>query len=418
MNSKAKSIQRIYLTLTLFNTLAASLIWGINTLFLLSAGLSATQAFAANAFFTVGQVLFEIPTGIIADTWGRRASYLLGALTLSVSTGLYYWAWTAHAGFWIWAASSILLGLGFTFFSGATEAWLVDAMKFSGFTGNMESVFGKGQSIGGVAMLLGSVAGGVIAQYSNLGVPYILRVAALLVTLAVAWIYMKDLGFTPTRSRRPLQDMKKLLSASIEHGWRKPPVKWVMLAAPFGTGVGIYAFYAMQPYLLQLYGNEQAYGIAGLAAAIVAAAQIAGGFLAPQMHRVFKRRTSVLITSVVVSAILLAAIGLTTSFWVAIVMLVIWGLMFAAAGPVRQAYLNGLIPSQQRATVLSFDNLMGSSGGVVFQPALGKVADMWSYGLSYGVAGAISIVALPFMLLARREKTASDEMKVSSNSEQ
>jgi MFS family permease len=118
-----------------------------------------------------------------------------------------------------------------------------------------------------------------------------------------------------------------------------------------------------------------------------------------------------------VSAILLAAIGLTTSFWVAIVMLVIWGLMFAAAGPVRQAYLNGLIPSQQRATVLSFDNLMGSSGGVVFQPALGKVADMWSYGLSYGVAGAISIVALPFMLLARRERTASDEMNGNSSSE-
>src|SRR5262245_7790291 len=117
-----------YVTLTLFSTLAASFIWGINTLFLLDAGLSVTQAFAANAFFTAGQVLFEVPTGVVADTVGRRASYLLGAATLFASTLLYYWMWHVHGPFWAWAAVSMLLGLGFTFFSGATEAWLVDGL--------------------------------------------------------------------------------------------------------------------------------------------------------------------------------------------------------------------------------------------------------------------------------------------------
>src|SRR5436190_24007067 len=116
----ARRVERTYLALTLLTTLAASFIWGINTLFLLDAGLTNTEAFAANAFFTVGQVIFEVPTGIVADTWGRRASYLLGALTLGVSTLLYFWAWQVHGPFWVWAVTSILLGLGFTFFSGAT----------------------------------------------------------------------------------------------------------------------------------------------------------------------------------------------------------------------------------------------------------------------------------------------------------
>jgi hypothetical protein len=58
MNAAARKTQRIYLTLTLGNTLAASFIWGINTLFLLDAGLSNLEAFAANAFFTAGMVLF------------------------------------------------------------------------------------------------------------------------------------------------------------------------------------------------------------------------------------------------------------------------------------------------------------------------------------------------------------------------
>jgi hypothetical protein len=52
VNPAARKIQRIYLTLTLGNTLAASFIWGINTLFLLDAGLSNLEAFTANAFFT------------------------------------------------------------------------------------------------------------------------------------------------------------------------------------------------------------------------------------------------------------------------------------------------------------------------------------------------------------------------------
>ena len=86
MNDLARRIQRTYLTLLLGNTLAASFIWGINTLFLLDAGLSNLEAFAANAFFTAGMVIFEIPTGVVADTWGRRTSYLLGTLTLSAST--------------------------------------------------------------------------------------------------------------------------------------------------------------------------------------------------------------------------------------------------------------------------------------------------------------------------------------------
>ena len=65
------SIQRIYLTLMLGNTLAASFSWGINTIFLLDAGLSNLEAFAANAFFTAGMVLFEVPTGVVADTFCR-----------------------------------------------------------------------------------------------------------------------------------------------------------------------------------------------------------------------------------------------------------------------------------------------------------------------------------------------------------
>ena len=129
-----RSVQAVYYTLTLGNTLAASFIWGINTLFLLDAGLTNFEAFAANAFFSAGMFLFEIPTGVVADTLGRRASYLLGTVTLAVTTVLYYLLWVWESPFWAWAVVSVLLGLGFTFFSGAVDAWLVDALRATKYT--------------------------------------------------------------------------------------------------------------------------------------------------------------------------------------------------------------------------------------------------------------------------------------------
>jgi MFS family permease len=403
MTQEARQVQRVYLTLQLGNTLAASFIWGINTLFLLDAGLSNTEAFAANAFFTGGMMIFEIPTGVVADTWGRRVSYLLGTVALAASTGLYWALWQMSAPFWGWAVVSLLLGLGFTFFSGAVEAWLVDALRASAYLGPLEAVLGRGQVVSGAAML-----GGVVAQVTNLGVPFLMRVAVLLAMFGVAYRMMHDKGFTPRRATHPLQETRAVLSASIEHGLGNRPVRFVMLAAPFTSGVSIYVFYALQPFLLDLYGDPEAYSIAGLAAAIVAGAQIAGGFAAVRIRAAFRRRTSAVLLATVATAVVLALLGVVQSFWLALGLLAVSGLLFAAVTPIRSAYINDMIPSQQRATVLSFDSLMGSTGGVVIQPVLGKAADVWSYGTSFVVASVFQLVAVPFVLLSRRERAHAD----------
>jgi MFS family permease len=405
-----KQVIRTYLSLTLFSTLSASLIFGINTLFLLDAGLSIAETFTVNAFFTVGQVVFEIPTGVIADLRGRRLSYLLGTVTLLVTTLIYFALWQYGGPFWAWALVSAFLGLGFTFFSGAVEAWLVDALDYTGFKGALESVFAKGQIISGAAMLTGSVAGGVIAQTTSLGVPYIIRAVLLLATFALASVTMFDLGFSPDRKTKPTKQIKSIFQASIDHGLKNRPVRWVMLAGPFGMGIGIFAFYALQPYLLELYGDPEAYSVAGLAAAIVAGAQIGGGFLVPVIRKLFKKRTSIMLLGSGISSLALFGFGIINNFWVALIVIVVWAITFSAMMPITMAYLNGLIPSQQRATVLSFNSLLSSAGGTINQPILGKVADIHSYSTAYIVSGAMSMLALPFFYLARRENAKSDKI--------
>jgi MFS family permease len=187
-----------------------------------------------------------------------------------------------------------------------------------------------------------------------------------------------------------------------------------MLGAPFTGGAAIYVSYALQPHLLNLWGDHAAYGIAGLGAALLAAAQIAGGLLTPRIRVLFRRRTGMILATFGLGAVAVLLIGLVANFWVALALIVAWGLVEAAGTPVRQAYLNGMIQSEQRATILSFDSLMSSAGGVVAQPALGRSADLWGYPASFVLSAVVTALALPFVALSRREHAPADEQSPTS----
>lgn len=409
----SRRIVTTYLLLTFLQTLAASFIWGVNTLFLLDAGLSLTESFVANAAFTAGMVIFEVPTGVVADTVGRRTSFLLGAVTLLVSTMAYLGLWYIHGGIVLWIIASALIGLGFTFFTGATEAWLVDALDHVGHDGGVDRVFGKGQSVGGAAMLIGTVSGGFLGQV-DLALPYLFRSGALVLVIVTALILMKDIGFVPERKGTIRHEVRTLLQASVEHGLRNPPVRLFMLAALFADGVFIWIFYAFQPYLIELLGDPNVVYIAGIAAAVFAISQMVGGATVGFFAKRFRRRTTVLLLNVAVAGIGLVLVGAADllptpgGFWVAIVILATLSMMGAVAGPMRQAYINSVIPSRQRATVLSFSSLMGSAGGVVIQPALSKVADVWSLSIGYVASGLLYLIQLPFLARVRALRQDAD----------
>ena len=257
-------------------------------------------------------------------------------------------------------------------------------------------------------MLVGSVTGGYLAQLTNLGAPYLARAVILMAVFVLAWIVMRDLGFTAERGGRPMAEVRRIVDSSVQNGLKVPAIRATMLAGAFSGGVGIYVFYSLQPYLLELWGDPTAYGIAGLVAAIFAGAQILGGLLTPRIRRLFKRRTSAMLVLQGLGVAALALNGLIGNFYVVLALIAVSGLVWAADRPIRQAYLNGMIPSRQRATILSFDSLMSSSGGIVAQPALGRSADVWNYQTSYLFSALGSALALPFIARARRIGTPAD----------
>jgi MFS family permease len=415
---ESRAVIRTYLAMAGLYTLSASLIWGVNTLFLLDAGLDIFEVFIANAAFTAGMVVFEIPTGVVADTAGRRTSFLLSIVVLVLGTLLYLALAQTGAGVVAFSAASIVLGLGFTFYSGAVEAWLVDALDATGFTGALDQVFARGGQVTGAAMLIGTVGGGLLGGI-DLALPYIARVGLLVAVFLVALRSMRDIGFQ-SRSvsvRTYPSEMRRVLNAGIQYGLRRHSVRLIMIVSFIQTGFLMWAFYAWPPYFLELL-NRDAVWVAGVVAGLISIATIVGNTLVARFAKVCGRRTTMLLGAVVVQGASAVGVGLVGSFWPALALLLISMGAMGVAAPVKQAYLNQVIPSSERATVLSLDAMTGSAGGVVGQIGLGAVSRARSVAAGYVVGGLISLLALVPLTMLRRMREPADVITVPEGAEQ
>ena len=391
----SERVIRSYLVISGLFTLSASLIWGINTLFLLDAGLSIFEVFVANAVFTAAMALFEIPTGVVADTRGRRISFLLSEATLAVGTLAYVGVAAIHGGLLLFCLAGVILGLGYTFYSGAVEAWLVDALNATGYRHELDRVFARAATVSSFAMIVGTVGGGLLGQI-NLSLPYLARAAFVLIAFVVGFRTMHEIGFTPRTMRLQgiVGEMRKVARAGITYGWRAPAVRLLVLDSFLTWGFFSWAWYAWQPYFLDLYGSN-AIWLSGLIAALFALAGIAGNALVPRLARPGGRRTTILLGGAAISTATMVATGAVRSFWITVPIFLLGAVAGGLVQPVRQTYLHASIPTSERATLVSFDSLMGSLGSVGGQTGLGYLSQERSIPFGFVVGGLATILALP-----------------------
>jgi MFS family permease len=398
----------------LFN-LAMSLIWGIDTLFKMGAGLDIQHVLLTNAAFTLGSMVFEIPTGVVADTVGRRVSLLLCLGTLFVTTLLYVAiAWRGW-GFWAFAGVSVFLGLGYTFYTGAVDAWLVDALKATGFSQPLEHVFARGQMFFGAGMLVGTIGGGLLGQI-RLDIPYLVRAGVVVPLFLVAWFQMPEPGFTPRalELRRVPEEMRRVFGEGLRFGLRSPVLRPVMLASLVSMSFMIFGFYSWQRYFLDLLGRNLVW-VDGVISSLVGLSLIVGNALVGPLSRVVRTRTGLLMLSAGAQAVLAAVCGLLGrgvpspyTFYSVVALYLVYGIATGLAMPVKQGYLNAHIPSAQRATILSLDSMFADSGGVVGQSVWGWVARTRSIGEAWAWSGLTLVLAVPLYWVARRSDRRLD----------
>jgi MFS family permease len=354
-----------------------------------------------NSTFTVATILFEIPTGVVADTAGRRRSFLLSTAILMIGTIAYVVISLTGGGLWQFAIASLVLGIGFCFYSGAVEAWLVDAVRSTGYEGPLDPIFARGAMVSGGAMLIGSVGGGLLGTI-DLAWPYVLRAALLAVAFVAGLRVMHDIGFTPratTFAALP-DEVGKVVHASLTFGWHRRSLRLLMLVSVCQSAFLMWGFYAWQPYFLELVGGDAVW-VAGVVSALIALATIAGNGLVEPVGRVVAKRSTLLFASTIALAAGAVGVGLANSFWPSLVSLLCAIGAMGVATPVQQAYVHEVVPSDERATVVSFMSMVGSGGGIAGPIGLGYLSEARSVATAYVVGGLTTLLALPPIVLLR-----------------
>lgn len=381
---------RVYLTLSGASTLFNAIMFTVLTVYYVTvAGLNPMQLVLVGTVMEIATLIFEIPTGIVADLYGRRLSVIIGTLVTGASLILV----GVSSTFFMIAVGLAIYGIGSTFLSGAREAWIVDEVgeEHAGY------VFLRTMRIRRLAQLIGTIISVGLASIS-LTLPILLG-GSLTVLLGIYLIVvMPETGFQPRakEKRDTWHAMRTVLADGIRLAQRSPLLRWFLLAAVvFGAYSEAFDRLGEAHFLINFdfppLGNFDQVVWFGI---IRAGAQLLGFFAAD----IASRRLSLDATAAptrVLSILQIGWIGGVIAFGLAgnfyLALLAYWGIGIVQTvySPIYSGWLNRHIDSRTRATALSFINQADSLGQVGGGPAIGAIGTLYSLRSAMVAAGFI-----------------------------
>jgi MFS family permease len=344
----------------------------IQTIFFFKLGLTFAQVMWLESILLVGIFLFEIPTGILGDTIGRKNSLVLGALVNLVA----WIPWFLGSSFWLFAISYFLAGIGIAFASGSDQALIYDDLKQRGQEGGMQRWYGIYSAAPVIASAVSGLVGGFIAVSQTLDIFYLLykltvimNGISLLILLAVQEAPVLPADHNPVGA--PFQRFQL-----FSDGWRlikgNPKLRRIILLSLFSSPFSIVLVYIFQPYFQASQVPNIYYGVAVFASAILGAGC---KLLAYKIEAWLGVNWGTLMITLL-PGILWAVMALLFHPVFAVLFYIINISIAEIREPVFADYLNRHIPSYNRATVLSTISVLGSLYQFIIRPVIGYLADI------------------------------------------
>jgi MFS family permease len=220
---------------------------------------------------------------------------------------------------------------------------------------------------------------------------------------------MHDIGFTPrtVRLQGIVGEMRTVARAGVTFGWRSPAIRLLVVDSFLTFGFFSWAWYAWQPYFLELYGHNAVW-LSGLIAALFALAGVAGNALVGRLAKPGGRRTTILLGAAAATTATMVGTGAIRSFWITVPIFLLGAVAGGILQPVRQTYLHKSIPTSERATLVSFDSLVGSLGSVGGQTGLGYLSQERSVPAGFVVGGLATVLAIPIFRRLRALNELAD----------
>jgi MFS family permease len=378
-------------------------------MFLASRGLDLFEVNLILAIFLISVFLLEVPTGAIADLYGRKFSFLASCATRMLAFVLYSFA----DGFAACAIAEVIDAVGLTLASGALEAWAVDGVRAEGDHRPADRMFARAQAIVRGSMVVGGVLCGYLADRFGLSLPWLVAAAFFGVAFAVGWKRMYD--DRPARSAvgrtaeaRSAARMAALaLSAVRSHAVMRMICLLTMAFAFVVLPVAI----TWPPHMKQLTG--EGFWLLGWIWALLSLAAVVGSSMVPFLLRRL-RREQLLFGIALGRGAALAAAAVATAFEPTLAFLLVFEVMAAAHDPVMGAWMNEHVEADLRATVLSVRGMAFTLGGSLGLVCLGLIARGASIPTAWAAAAATALLLAPgYLLLGRIARTERRETPAS-----
>lgn len=367
-------------------------------------GLSLSQAALVDATFFVAAAFGEIPTGIVADVLGRKASLTIGAILLTVAII----CWTFAPIVPLIMLAYVAMGIGFTFQSGAEDALFYESIKLSGREAEYTHLVGRVGATFPGAFAAGSVVGGGLASL-DLVYPYIFSFFIMLLMVITA-LSLTEPHAPTTSETQPRLTFKQILSQSWAVMKAKPSVRYPMiyLAIVPMAALMIETIF-LQPQALKLGVPIAGIGLVVMAIQLV---NMAGSSYAHELKTRFGEKFMLYITPIV----LITGLLFLATFQVLPALAVVGVMSFfnATLRPLVLGRIQNEVADNIRATIISMQSFMFTVLGVVTQPSLGWVADKSGLPAAYIVlAGGLLLTMVGLFWMSRAYFPQSSPVQVS-----
>lgn len=365
-------------------------------------GLSLTEMMLLNSWFMLWSFALEVPTGAVADFLGRRISLALGALTAAIAAVVY----ASHPSIYLFLAGEVLFAIAYTLQSGADEALAYDSLKAGGQESSAARVFARMESykLGGI--VIAAASGGLIAAHLGLAWPLRLYVIPALLGCGLA-LTLKDVQ-APVAKQAGRSYLALIRDAGRYFAGHALLLRWgAEIALSNALAFGVIWLY--QPLLLQL-GMPVKH--LGWFHAAVCIAQILALSSFSKLERGLKSKRAVLALATTLAASGALAAAFAEQLWLAMLALLFafgFGLPRMA---IFSALTNQMIPSEERATTLSFLSMLRTFAIVVMNPALGALADVKPAYAFFAIGGGLALIGLATQIDERRLHTTPDRLRV------
>jgi MFS family permease len=345
-------------------------------------GFSLTQITVADSLFLVGVLLLEVPTGAVADRWGRSRSLALGALSLGIAVLVF--AFTSS--FAVLLVSFLIWSLSHTLMSGADMALLYDTLKASGASGTYERAAGRANALNWLGAGLGTLLGGPAAVLFDIRATIFIGAATCLLTAMVA-LLLREAPRSAEDS--PEAHFAKAIRAAFREAWSARDVRTVILFA--GTTISIFegVHYLVQPYLLDR-GVEVGVIFSLLQVPMILAGVL--GALAADRLGAGKGLSAVLFGIAMAGFAGYLALAWAPGLAAFAGFPALIGLA-SCLMPLSTGYVNRRVGSTYRATILSLQGMMASLALAVLAPVLGFATDHWGLPWAFAIGAGLAVAA-------------------------